>query len=110
MPDVLNITVEGRVQWRGRRSESSQRWIAVCDAMNLVTEADSLDELHSVINETMQLTLTDLMLDGELDAFLRDLGWRAGGMPASRESGDVEFDVPWELVAEGARGSERRAH
>ena len=82
----------------------------MCDAMKLVTEADTLDELHSLIEETIQLTLTDLLEDGELDVYLRDIGWRAGPMPVRQDGRDVEFDVPWELVAERARSTERRPH
>jgi len=79
--------------------------------MNLVMEADSLDELHSVIDEAMQLMLVDLMRDNELDQFLREHGWHAQDMPAQARPEDVQFNVPWELIAEGTRrDSERRTH
>lgn len=79
--------------------------------MNLVMEADSLDELHSVIEEAMQLLLVDLLRDNELDQFLREHGWRAQDIPVQARPEDVQFSVPWELIAEGtSRDSERRPH
>jgi hypothetical protein len=72
-------------------------------------EADSLDELHGVIPEAIHLLMIDLLEDNELDKYLRERGWQALNMP-SRPDGDVQFDVPWQLIAEGARGTERRAH
>ena len=80
--------------------------------MKLVSEADSLDELHSVINETIQLILSDLLRDNELDAFLRDHGWKALNIPINVANLDnVQFNVPWQLIAEGARNDpQRRAH
>ena len=60
-------------------------------------EADSLDELHGLIPETIHLLMVDLLEDNELDRYLRDKGWQAVGVPASGD-GDVEFDVPWYLV------------
>ena len=79
--------------------------------MNLTAEAESLDELYSVIDETIQLVLVDILRDNELDRFLRDRGWRAVNLPTAPNPGEqVDFDVPWDLIAEGSRGSERRAH
>jgi hypothetical protein len=79
--------------------------------MNLVTEADSLDELHSVIDEAMQLLLVDLLRDNELEPFLREHGWQAHHLPGKgSELKDVQFSVPWKLVAEGTRDTARAAH
>lgn len=111
METVIAVKVRGKLEWRTSRSATSQRWIGVCDPMNLTMEADSLDELFSVIGETMQLVLADLLADDELDEYLRERGWTAGNLPQSRDVSDIRFDVPWQLVAESARrDSERRAH
>jgi hypothetical protein len=105
------ISIESTVQWQVTRSDASGRWIGVCTPMNLAMEADSLDELSDVIKESIHLLLIDLLEDDELDRFLRERGWKARNMPMSNEIGDVEFDVPLELlVAESSRGSERRTH
>jgi hypothetical protein len=109
----MNITVvklEATVQWMTRQSTTSTRWIGVCEPMRLSMEAESLDELHGVINETMQLLLTDLLRDNELDAFLRDQGWTAQNLPESASEDDVRFDVPWEMITQGTPiDSERRS-
>ena len=79
--------------------------------MNLVLEADTLDELYGVIDEAMQVLLVDLLRDNELEQFLREHGWHALNVPFQVKPEDVKFDVPWELIAEGARDdSERRPH
>lgn len=104
------INLKSKLQWRAWQSEKSGRWIGVCDAMNLTMEGATLDELHSVINETIQLVLTDLLVENGLEAYLRERGWRAQGLP-DRPDADTQFQVPWELIAEGARrGSARQAH
>ena len=106
---TIAIQLKSRLQWLARQSETSDRWIGVCDSMNLAMEADSLDELHSVIAEAIHVLLIDLLEDDEFDAFLQERGWTATGIPRGPVNRDVEFDVPWELVAEGARDSQRRA-
>jgi hypothetical protein len=107
---MTTIHLKASVQWLARQSPTSERWIAVSDAMNLTTEADSLDELHSVINETMQLVLNDLLVENELQQYLRERGWEATDIDSATEGTDVRFFVPWQLVAEGARDQERRAN
>lgn len=106
---IVKIEGSAQVQWRAERGESG-RWIAVCQPMSLVTEADSLDELHSVINESMQLLLVDLLKDNELEPFLREHGWKAH-LPTTVDPSVVQFNVPWQLVAEGSlNDSARRSH
>jgi hypothetical protein len=106
---TIPITVTSRVPWRAHYSPSSHRWIGICDPMNLTMEADSLDELHSVINEAIQLMFRDLLEDKELDAYLTGMGWTAGPLPLNQPPEVIEFDLPWELIAEGARDLARRA-
>ena len=107
MPTVRKVTIEANVGWRAQRSTTSQRWIGVCEELNLSMEADSLDELHSLIPETMHLLMIDLLEDNELDQYLRDRGWRSNQIPA-HDRDDIEFEMPWHMVAEGKLGSERR--
>lgn len=103
------VTIKANVEWHAKRSPTSDRWIGNCHALNLSMEADTLDELHSLIPETIHLLMTDLFAEDELDQYLRAKGWHAVNMP-TRTDGDVEFDVPWFLVAEGTRDSQRSAH
>ena len=112
MPATFTVAIKlnGNLQWHASQSASSKRWIGVCAPLNLAMEAESLDELHSVINETTHALMHDLLSDNELDAFLRERGWTASNIPVGTNAEDVNFAVPWQLVAEGDRGSERRTN
>lgn len=110
MTEPVTIQVQSTLEWRSYRSDSTGRWIGECAALNLAMEAESLDELHSLIAEAIQLLLTDLLADDELERYLAERGWQAVNMPNFRPQDGVEFNVPWELIAEGARGPERRPH
>lgn len=107
---IERIEGNAQVQWRAQRNPASGRWIGVCDAMNLVTEADSENELRSVIDETMQMLLVDLLRDNELEQFLRERGWRARRPSAETDPAEVKFKVPWQLVRERQRDTQRRTH
>ena len=106
---IIAIQVNGQVQWFARYSPSSRRWIGVCDPMRLTLEAETLDELHGVIEEGIQLMLRDLLEDNELEAYLREMGWSAAPIPHGQLPHNIEFDVPWQLVAERARDIARSA-
>ncbi|MFH1043515.1 MAG: hypothetical protein V1796_00260 [Pseudomonadota bacterium] len=110
MANVVVKIVQGKaqLQWRAERGISSDCWVGICDPMGLTIEANSLDELYGLIDETMQLVLTDILRDNELDQFLLERGWRVQNMPTVTRPEDVRFNVPWELIAESARDSERR--
>lgn len=107
MRKVVTVEMQGQLQWLTRQVASG-RWIGTCDAMGLAMEADSLDELHSLIDETLQLVLIDLLEDDEFERYLQEHGWTARNLP-SHPTDEVEFDVPWQLLVEGARrDSDRR--
>jgi len=109
MSIIHRVDIEAKVLWKWRRSPTSTRFIAVCDALNLCLEADSEQELQSLIPEAMHLLMIDLLADNEIDQYLRDKGWQARNLP-ERPDG-VEFHVPFELIAEEARrDTARRAH
>lgn len=107
---IVKLELGGEVRWTARESAESGRWIAECESLNLAMEADSLDELHSLSNEAMQLLLDDLYRDGELEAFLEARGWRALDMPNRLEDDEIDFDFPWNFTFPRAGdGPERRA-
>lgn len=109
----MNVVVklEANIQWHTRPSTTSARWIGVCEPMNLSMEAETLDELHSVIEETMQLVLTDLLRENELQEYLEEHGWRASNLDSATVNDDVAFDVPWQMITERPPlDSERRVN
>ena len=104
------VFIQAKIEWRAHQSRTSRRWIGVCDSLNLAVEGETLDEVHSLIPEMIHLLMIDLLQDNEMDQFLRARGWHATGIPGTPDD-DVQFEVPWELIAEGARASgERRAN
>jgi hypothetical protein len=103
---IVAIQIKGKLEWRASQSPSSKRWIGICEPLNLAMEAESLDELGSVINESTHALLLDLLADNELDSFLRERGWSANNIPVV-PTNDINFVIPWQLVADFSRGSER---
>lgn len=102
---------QAKLQWVTLRGKSSKkRIIGVCEPMNLAVEADSLDELYGLIPETLHLMLFDLLVDNELDRFLREIGWQVQGEMPAKPTDDLRFNVPWQLVVPGEmNGRQRRA-
>lgn len=108
---MRTVEIEGKVRWKAWLTASGTR-AAECVELGLVLEADSLDELESMVREATHLLLIDLLEDNELDAFLRAKGWTATNIPA-KFAGDLEFVLPAEIISEIGRGdknSKRTAH
>lgn len=107
---IVQIQMQTKLPWMVRRTPN--RIIAECDPLNIVLDADSLDELESIINEGLHLLFIDLLRDNELSEFLRERGWQAVGIPAKIPEGDgVKFDVPWMMnMAGNARDTHAQAH
>ena len=105
---IINIQVQAALQWAGKQTERG-RWIAECVPLGISIEADSLDELHSLMAESTHLLFRDLVADNEFDQFLRERGWTAPVThPAAEE---MDFRVPMELVvAAASNGLQHRAH
>lgn len=108
MATVKKVTIQANVAWSVTRSASSDRWIAICDELNLTTEADSEEELQSLIPETLHLLMADLLEDDELAQYLHEKGWSAVGLPSSHEADDIMFDLPWHIISGSQHDPERR--
>jgi hypothetical protein len=108
MAITVRVEVKGQVPWIVTQGSSSKNWIAVCDPMNLALEANSLDELYSVINEGVHLLFLDLVRDNELNEYLSERGWQAHGMPQGPVNEDINFQVPWHMLV-GAPGDITRS-
>lgn len=105
---MATIRLNANLMWTAERGAETNRWIGVCDPLGLSMEADSIDELHSLIPEAIHLLMVDLVEDNELDGFLQDRGWTARRDDVGSE---FEVDVPWMLAVAGdADGQSRRAH
>lgn len=97
---TIAIQMESAIQWIATETTERNRWVAQCAPLGLALEGDSLDEIHSLIDEASQHLFQDLLEDDELHLFLRERGWK---VPRSIPSGDeeIQFQVPWNLVASG---------
>lgn len=103
------IQINANLVWEASQGVESNHWIGNCPALGIATEAETLDELHSLIPEAIHLLMIDLLEDDELDQFLEDRGWTADRQE-TMGTGEPEFRVPWNLVASGVYGSSRTAH
>jgi predicted RNase H-like HicB family nuclease len=109
MRNIVEIqVVNGSVQWQVTKLGSGG-YVAVCEPLALSMEGDSLDFLEVNIYESIQLLLTDLLEEGELEAFLSARGWRATkSIPAP--DGDVKFDVPYQLLVNYGNDQSRKVY
>ncbi len=106
---VKIVGIEAMIQWTAAKSAHCERWVAECSELEISVEGDTLDEVYSLIPEASHALLVDLLADDELDAFLKQRGWEATGIPTDQGGDDIEFSVPWNLVAQGAVGGPRRS-
>ena len=92
------IQIQANLAWRVESGSQVGSLVAFCDPLGICTEADSVEELHSMIPEAIHLLLVDLVRENEFDAFLSERGWTANHLPAPQDAGaDPEFDIPWHL-------------
>lgn len=96
----IEIHMQSKIQWIATASEEPGVWVAHCDPLGISLTADSLDEMHSLIDEACQLLFLDLFQDNELDRFLAERGWESSVAPTD-DTDDVEFLVPWNMIASG---------
>lgn len=110
MPNIVKL--HGNFQWLVYRRVEGGRWIGMCEALNLALEAESLDELHSVIYEGTDLLMRDLLEDNEIESYMTERGWKIVGLPANNKEQNVRFELPnidWRFVR-SIDGSERGAY
>lgn len=72
----------------------------------IATEADSLDELYTLIPESINLLMVDLAADNELGAFFAEKGWSTTAQ--SKVATDpMILDMPWLLAVESEHENKR---
>lgn len=108
MQAPLTVSIQAKVAWQVSQS-APNRWVAVCEELKVATEGCSLDEIHSLIPETIGLLFGDLLISNELDSYLRQKGWQTA-TPLPSDARDVEFDLPFQMITEGGRDFEHRPH
>ena len=96
--DEATISIHANVIWRATQSKRSAVWVADCEDLGLVVEADSLDALYSSIMENMELLFSDLLEEDDLDEFLGEKGWQYSG---NAKAPEPHFYIPWHLMTVG---------
>lgn len=110
MSAVRTIKIAARVVWIATQTSAKpERWMGVCEELGISTEGETLDELHSLIPETIHLLMTDLVQDDELDAFLREKGWSHTADPVVPGNTEPNIVLPWQMTLEGDGGFQRSA-
>jgi len=88
------VTFQGTTEWVFAHDQDSGEWLGVCADLNLNASGDTFAELHQCVGEAMQLLFLDLFRDGELETFLRRLGWTVTD-PLPEPDSSPRFDVPY---------------
>ena len=96
--------IQAEVVWRVGQDEESDKWVGYCEGLAITVQADSLDELHSLIPETMALLVQDLVEEGDLEEFLRLKGVRYSKSENAETPG---VSIPCILFAAGQDDFER---
>jgi predicted RNase H-like HicB family nuclease len=102
------IKIDTKLQWLVSKTPSGA-YVAVCPPLGIASQGTDQVDLWLNIQESIQLVLNDLLVNGELHSFLRDKGWKAVPVPRRRGDSPYPFEVPMELVMQrqSRRGSAR---
>ena len=110
MARVVQFELAARIEWRAFRDPKSERWVGICDSLNVTAEAATWGELEQVINEIHNELFRDLLEEGELQSFLQNHGWKPSTpVPQRAADGDIVFDIPSQIVPV-SDGQARAAH
>ena len=94
-PQQVLVQVEANLAWEVFQDPQSGRWIGVCRPLNLNAVGETWIEFQQNAAEAIQLLLTDLFEDGELDAFLRSNHWQPRTQLPAPGTAVPRFDVPF---------------
>ena len=102
MPGRAEIRLNVKVLCNVMRVADSDVWIGECDALGVIVEGKSLDDVQTATDEALSLLFEDLLEDNELDDFLRDRGWALiDPVPDLEEATARHIRVPVEMVDKG---------
>ena len=106
---MLRIEIKAEIQWLFQKTERGN-WLADCALLGLTIQSASPAELAEDISDALGLLFRDLLSSNELDSFLRSHGWSRTRVELPTEPSEVEFEVPFELLAAANVGSSARLH
>jgi hypothetical protein len=100
--------VQGTVQWQVTEQPSG-RLVAACAPLGVVLEGSDMNDLYACIKEAIQLIMTDLLNNGQLESFLIARGWRPAAALPLPGGEPISFEPPIELLLQGKARDRARA-
>lgn len=95
MVEIIRFQPNACIEWRAYRDGETDGWVAVCDALRRRAVGESWERLCVTIFETQHAFLTDLLVEGELESFLKHHGLQTQAeLPALSPVGGAKFDIP----------------
>ena len=96
----MTIRVDAPLIWRVEPAEEPDEhgrdgWVGFCDALDICTAGDSLDELREMIVETMDLVMQTLLQEERVEEFLRSKSVKY----SKDDSATPAVHAPWQLLA-----------
>ena len=68
------MRIQAQISWRIEPGEEPGRLVAICDELDLVTGGGSHEEVCSMIQESMELLIEELVEEGDLEEYLQHKG------------------------------------
>lgn len=108
------IRLDTQIIWSASRDPETDGWVGVCEALKVTAYGDTWDELSASVADIQESLFTELLQEGTLDAFLRELGWQpVVPIPAAVSDREpVQFDIPTQIltVPNNNNNNPRAAH
>lgn len=97
MTDIIEIRTT--IRWETYKDARSGQWIGVCESLRLTALGETQSDLLDAIADAQNALFRDLLVDEELDAYLRARGWAMSGkLPEDPTSDGYRFDAPIEVL------------
>lgn len=93
------IRIGTQVQFRVARDPETGEWIGACDLLGITTSGEMWDDLWQNAADAIQLLMTDLFEEGDLEAFLRSKGWQVQGALPPPQTVTPRFELPYTFGA-----------
>lgn len=90
------VRIKAELTWAVTQDPESGVYIGICEAVNLNAMGETFADFQQSASDALNLLLTDLFEDDELEQFLVDRGWSTEtSLPDP--NGVPTFDVPFNL-------------
>lgn len=92
---IVRFQPSVRIECRAYRHAQTDGWVALCHALGRSAAGETCDRLCATIFETQHALFTDLLVEDELQPFLKNHGWpMQTELPARVPERGVNFDIP----------------